>query len=122
MGSIEDRLRKLEAEIIKTRRLAFMSIIIAAGLLLTVLVAATEDPDIIRAKEFIVEDEAGQVRAGLVMTDDGPMCFLVGENGMRRVCLSVLAAGPLLLISDQKPDGGTVGLGVVEGGRPSLVI
>ncbi len=81
---------------------------------------AGEGEKIIRANAFILEDEKGQTRAVLSMSENGPYLSLVDENGKIRALLSVDKDGPALFLRDDKGQR-RVGLGISED-RASLAL
>jgi len=62
-------------------------------------------PKIIRANAFILEDENGKVRGGLVVTKDGLGLNLVDENGKPLVELGVGPDGPRLALDNENGKG-----------------
>jgi hypothetical protein len=121
----EDRLEKLERELMETRagltaancrnRWLVAGVVTAAGLLAlawtwttTTAVAQAPEagttPKVIRAREFILEDENGKTRAKLHMSDAGPNLTLFDENGGGRVLLCADRYGARLAMSDEKGD------------------
>ena len=56
---------------------------------------------VIRANEFILEDENGKARARLTMTKDGPVVGLSDEKGNPRAIMSELKDGPALTLWDE---------------------
>ena len=51
---------------------------------------------VIRAGQFVLEDENGKTRATLALTVDGPMLGLTDETGNPRAILAVFKSGPRL--------------------------
>ncbi|MDD5222404.1 MAG: hypothetical protein PHE84_00305 [bacterium] len=80
--TIEERLEKVEKEL---------------TLLKKTLATA---PKVIRANKFIVEDENGKVRAGMVLDEDGPRLGLFDEHGKVRVGMGLDKNGPGLGLLD----------------------
>ena len=58
--------------------------------------------DEVRAKRFVFEDENGNPRASLGLSNDGRLLSLMDENGKRRVSLVLLDHGTALSISEGK--------------------
>lgn len=69
---------------------------------------------------LVLYDASGQVRAGLVMTADGPSLGLSDENGQVRAALGASKDGPMLSLFDENGKGGP-GLSVTKG-WPALVL
>jgi len=57
---------------------------------------------IVRANQFILEDEKGKTRATLDVGKDGPGLWLSDENGKDRALLAVGKDGPVLSLLDEK--------------------
>ncbi len=78
---------------------------------------AQEIGKVIRANQFIVEDDNGKTRAELVINKDGPSLSLFDKNGNPRALLSALKDGPRLELFDEngKPRAGLAACG----GEPS---
>ena len=55
----------------------------------------------VRARKFVLEDENGEIRAGLVALKDGPMLALYDEKGENRAGLGVDKDGPMLALDDE---------------------
>jgi hypothetical protein len=62
---------------------------------------ANGKPKVIRANQFILEDETGKTRGMLAMTEDGPSLRLIDETGNLRAALGVKKDGPVLGLLDE---------------------
>ena len=111
-GTTEERLEKLERT---TRRyrlaLAGPGIAVLAGVVIWVAIrcvspAQAQNPvgagKVIRARQFILEDENGETRAALYVDKDGPTLGLTDEKGQARAMLYVGKVGPVLGLLDEK--------------------
>lgn len=110
----EERLDKLEQELARANRrnrwlmtvvgLAIVGLALAGTWTPTTGVvqaeAAGTTPKVIRANEFIVEDENGRTRAKLGMTD-APRLALFDENGKERATLRLERNVPSVLLFDE---------------------
>jgi hypothetical protein len=76
---------------------------------------ANSGPKVIRATQFILEDENGKLRAMPSANKDAPRLDLAGEDGKPRIGLSVSKEGPALLLLDENGKA-RVGLAVSKGG------
>ena len=56
----------------------------------------------VRANRFIFEDENGNPRASLGLSNDGRLLWLMDENGNRRLAFVLLEHGTALSISEGK--------------------
>jgi hypothetical protein len=124
----EERLEKLERELLaekrRTRRvLAAVGLGVVGVLALTwgtitptaQAQGANTGPKVIRATQFILEDETGKDRAMLVVSKDGPGLTLYDENGQTRAVLSADKDGPVLALNDETGKA-RAGLGVDKDG------
>ncbi len=110
--TIEDRLEKLEKELSRAKgrnRWLLVSLCLGIGLLAGVCWsgAASTQParaalKVVRANEFILEDENGKNRAQLGVDKNGSVLSLYGENGKKRAELGVVKAGAGLVLADEK--------------------
>jgi hypothetical protein len=57
---------------------------------------------VIRAAQFVLEDENGKTRATLALTNDGPVLCLTDEKGNPRAVLTAFRVGPRLSLFDEK--------------------
>ena len=129
--TIEERLENMEREMRRVKRrnrwLLGTILLIVGGLIApwvfetTAIRARSKEVGTvkeIRARSFVLEDEKGDVRAGLIVDKDGsPGLRLYDENGETRAALK---DGPGLSLYDE--NGKTrATLGVVKGG-PGLVL
>ena len=110
LAAVEERLEKLEQELRAERRcnrwllatvgLAAMGVVLAWSLANTATTVHAQVPKVIRANEFILEDQDGKTRASLIVLKDGPILTLLDENGTPRVGLSGDKDGPGLSLRD----------------------
>ena len=117
---IEERLAKLERELLSEKRrnrwllaavgLGVVGVGLAWALVITTSTAqgANTGAKVIRANQFVLEDETGKLRATLAVDKDGPRLILDNERGKPRASLAVDKDGPLLLLADEtgKPRAG----------------
>lgn len=118
MMDLEERLKRLELEVIRARRLSrLMSVSLAitviavgsgefaqAGLMATQTQGAV--PMELRAKAIILEDASGRERASLRMLSTGPILVLSTEEGARQVMLTAsVDDGPTLMLGNSKRMG-----------------
>jgi hypothetical protein len=108
----EERLERLERDLAGERRrnrwlLTGAGLCLVAGLVWIVgtskatAQAAKIVQDEIRARKFVLEDENGKTRAGLVAGIDGPALALFDENGKMRIGMAAFEFGPGLSLSDE---------------------
>ena len=129
----DERLEALEKELARAkrrnRRMLAVVGLAAGGVALVWIVAGTANraqaqaggvPAVIRARQFILEDAAGETRAVLLVAKDGPSLALYDENGQGRAALSVLKGEPGLLLFDANGKG-RVALAVTKYG-PGLYL
>jgi len=130
--TIEDRLENMERELGRVKRhnrwLLGTILLVAGGLIApgmfetTAIRAQSQKPGTakeIRANNFIIEDEKGELRAALGMSKDGPCLIMSDENRKMRALLSVSQNGTGLVLLDG--NGKTrVGLGVPKESGPCL--
>jgi hypothetical protein len=111
--TIEDRLENMERELGRVKRhnrgLLGAILLLAGGLIVpglfetTAIRAQSQKPGTvkeIRANNFIIEDEKGEVRATLGMTNDNPCLIISDQNRKMRVLLSLGQNGPGLVLLD----------------------
>ena len=111
LTAVEERLEKLERELRAERRcnrwllgavgLAAVGVVLAWSLANITTTAQAQGPKVIRANEFILEDQNGQTRVGLTVTPDGPVLLLLDEKGKISIGLSVDKDGPSLILGDE---------------------
>ena len=110
--TIEERLEVLERELTvsrrRTRRLwisLWLAGVVCALILIFALNTGTAQAQgagkVIRANQFIVEDESGKDRAWLIGFKDGSSLLLLDENGRGRAMLEVHKDGTGLRLSDE---------------------
>ena len=107
----EERLENLERELTRVKRnnrLLMLGTVILAVLVLgwypltqqwvssAYAQGTPTGPKIMRANQFILEDENGKPRASLVLVKDGPVLSLDDENGKTRATLALSKIGPVL--------------------------
>ena len=112
--STEERLEMLERQMSAAKRrnrwmLAGLGLCLGIALVAWALgptVATAQPagaaPKVVRANQFILEDERGRIRAMLAVTKDGPVLTLSDEKGKDRAILGVLKTGLRLSLSDEK--------------------
>jgi hypothetical protein len=110
----DERLARLEQELTVMRRrnrlMWYCLGLVIVGLgtawlhVKTVNIAQAQVPETksIRATEFILEDQNGDVRAALAVTKDGPGLGIYDPNGTTRVALAVTKDRPGLGLYDAK--------------------
>lgn len=108
----EQRIEKLENELISTKRqnktlftgvcllVAFLTLTWTGLSRLTPAYAQNTPLKEVRAKEFILEDENGNIRASLVVSKGVPSLSLMNENGEPLAMLAVSKKGPVLTLCD----------------------
>jgi len=106
LATVEERLEKLERELRAERRcarwlLAAVGLALAWTLANTTPTAQAQGAKVIRANEFILEDQHGKARVGLTVTPDGPVLFLLDEKGKLGIGLTVDRDGPSLILDDE---------------------
>ena len=123
----EERLEKLGRELLTEKRrtrwllAAVLVGLVGGGLAWTwwTITATSQGanvgPKVIRATQFILEDETGKLRAMLSANKDAPRLDLAGEDGKARVGLAVSKDGPALVLLDENGKA-RVGLAVSKGG------
>ncbi len=109
----EERVERLERELAgskrRTRWLMAAAALVAVGLTwagnrIPGIAQAQEGgtgAKVVRANEFILEDESGKKRADLTVLKDGPALRLLDEKGKERARLTVLKNGPGLVLYDE---------------------
>ena len=123
----EKRLEKLERELSRANRLnrwllAGVGLCLGIGLVAWAFgpTVATAQPagaalKVVRANQFVLEDETGKTRARLRMSRSGPELVLCDEKGNPRAELSVDKDRPRLALLDEDGKGRAV-LSVSKGG------
>ncbi len=74
----------------------------------------------IRARKFVLEDENGESRGGLVVLNEGPSLALIDEKGELRAVLGVGKDGPRLDLWDE--NGNTRAMLSVDKDGPALTL
>ena len=82
MQSLEESLGTVQRQV---RRLRWLTVLLGAGLVLSVIVPPRE----LRASRFVLVDEAGRQRGILRVSDGVPALMLQDEAGLWRAMLSV---------------------------------
>src|SRR5512139_446038 len=110
-AAVEERLERLERALLTEKRrnrwLLAVGGLAAAGCVLawvvgnTTTTAQAQGSKVIRANEFILEDQNGKTRAMFALTKDGPWLALLDENEKHRVGLTVSKTGPGLALLDE---------------------
>lgn len=115
LAAVEARLERLERQLgVETRRnrwllAAMASVAVGAVLTWTVMTTtptaqaqgANINPKVIRATQFVLEDENGKSRAALRVIDGGPTLVLGDEKGTVRAALALTRGGPGLSLYDE---------------------
>lgn len=117
----EQRIEKLEGQLARVKwfnRCLIACIILSLGVW---FILKTFDPEmawagsgakVIRANSFFLQDENGNIRAGLDMLKDGPYLSLSNENGKHCAVFRVSKDRPELILSD---DNGTTRVALTVG-------
>ncbi len=120
--TVEERLEKVERELanVKPERWLLPIVALTLGGLAVVWTSTratfAAQARAVHAHKFVLEDEKGQVRAELGMTEDAPWLFLSDEKGKRRALLSLTEDGlPGLFLCDEKGQS-RVGLNLDKSG------
>ena len=114
----EERLEKMEQELAQAKRLVRRFVIAAlacvgvlvvgwAGVLQTTAQEKAQVLPEVRARNFVLVDENGKMRAGLTVLKYGPGLNLIDENGKIRAQLGVGMNGPGLFLLDENGKGRT---------------
>jgi len=111
LAAVVEHLEKLERELRReTRRsrgllvavgLGVVGLLLAWTLANTATTAQAQGPKVIRANQFVLEDEHGKPRATLFLHTDGPVLALLDEHGKTRAALAAAKAGPSLALHDE---------------------
>lgn len=120
----EERLTKLENNLIAANRRNRWALATAFLLLLGLLVALNmRTPDEVKARRFVVVDAQGQVRAGLLLTADGsPWLALRDTQGELRAELGVDDSGTASLAMRDAQGRARAELGVDDKGLVGLLL
>ncbi|MFH1537409.1 MAG: hypothetical protein ABIH66_00525 [bacterium] len=111
--NLEERVEKLESELARERRrnrrlpiITVLVCLLAFGLFeaTATLLAARSDGNEreIRATSFVLVDENGESRAGLILFKGEPRLVLYDENGESRAALKLTFGEPGLSLYDKK--------------------
>lgn len=131
----EERLEMVEKELARVKRnnhylMAFSGLVVLTLVLARVLAEGGTtaqaqgkpiDRRVVRANEFILEDEKGEERAKLVIAKDGPQLALFDERGKLRAGMRVGKDMPQLALFDVNGKLRAM-LAVGDEGRPQLVM
>lgn len=119
LAEVVARLERAEREILAEQRrnrwllaavgLAAVGLVLAWTLVNTTTTAQAQGAKVLRANQYIVEDENGKTRAALIASKDGPGLVIRDENGKNRIGLVATTDGPALALADHK---GTNRIGV----------
>ena len=111
LAAVVDHLGRLEREVRREKRrnrwllaavgLGLMGVILAWTLANTATTAQAQGSKVIRANQFLLEDENGKPRASLFLHSDGPVLALLDENGKPRATLAAAKAGLALSLHDE---------------------
>ena len=120
---VEERLERLERALRTAKRrsrwllaaggLAAVGCFLAWVVGNTATTAQAHGPKVIRANQFILEDETGKTRAMLTVDKDGPRLCLDDQNGKCRATLHMAKDGPSLRLFDES-DKPRVGLAISD--------
>lgn len=98
LQGLATRLERLERE---NRWLKLGVVVVLLGIAAAVLMGqAMREPKVVTAEQFVLRDSAGEARAVLTMSGDGPGLTLFGEDG-DHAKLRISPAGPELTMYDQ---------------------
>lgn len=117
----EERLEMLEKELARAKRRSVVAIALAGLLLAAACLGNGNNPkDVIRAKEFALEDENGHIRGRLTLMKGAPGLSLNDENGTLRAGLVLVETGAGLSLYNEsgKPQAT---LGITELGAGLLL-
>ena len=91
LAAVEERLERLERELrVEKRRtrsllvavaLAAVGVVFAWSLANTTATAQAQGPKVIRANQFVLDDEKGRPRVWLFVDRNGPRMAMLDENG-----------------------------------------
>jgi len=100
---LKSRISRLERENRRIKRLGFTALIVA-GLIITLGQARSQQPDVVRATQFVLVDENGQQRATFGIENGGPALVLEDTSGRGVVRLQVpkIPDKPSLYLSDPR--------------------
>ena len=127
--TIEERMEKVEITLARAKRCnRLLLFVVMLAIVLLALGAITpgigtpttsgtrsEGEDVVRAKEFILVDENGMLRANMGVGKDGPLLALYDEKGKPRIALSVDKEGPQLTMRDEN-DKPRIGMLLIDSG------
>ncbi len=123
MDTIIQRLDRLEREARWWKILASVSVVFLGLVFLMGAVVGGRSADEVRARQFVLVDASGKVRAGLSVGSDGSAALaLLDLKGKTRAGLTVLPSGlPRLRLYDEE-EKALAGLGVWSDGAASLAL
>jgi len=105
--SIEQRLEQLEHSLRQARVGNRVLATVLLGCVATVILATARPSESepagaeVRARAFVLVDEAGRTRGKLSMTDEGSCLMLMNETDQQRVSLVSAKTGPRLALQDE---------------------
>ena len=107
--TIEERLDKLEQKLARAQFINRLLAVLGIGVLLMMWLFASGTPtaqekvlDEVKVQQFIVVHDNGNNRAILAATELGPGLALADKNGTLRAGLTVSDDGPILSLFDQE--------------------
>lgn len=100
--STDERMERIEGQLARVRWVNRS--LIACIIVLSLGVWAKFGAKEVRAVRFVVEDENGNTRIGLVVLKGGPTLGLNDENGNTRALLSVEKDGGLMKVLDKNKE------------------
>jgi hypothetical protein len=82
MGTLEERLHRLEQENRRWKYTAASAFMVIAALVVMGQAASRRVPDVVEAEKFILRDISGGIRGALHITPEGePSLSLLSKNG-----------------------------------------
>lgn len=119
-AEIASRLEKLERDNKRLKAVVLAAAVVAAAL--SAIYATRPLPRVVRAREFEVVDNSGDVRARLSGDWNEPTVGLFDTHGRARAMMSVLPNGsPAIVLSDAQSNPRAV-IGVNPGGAPGITL
>ena len=91
LAAVEERLEKLERDLRTAKRrtrwlllavaLTAVAVVLAWSVATTTATAQAQGPKVIRANQFVLDDEKGRPRVWLFVDKNGPRMTMLNENG-----------------------------------------